>query len=415
MRVPPTSDPVDLQKEPGTCPKCGSASRVGRSLCLSCMLSAGVGANRNNGDLSTETSAKVETLDDLLGELDVCDADWRIGNYQILEEIGRGGMGVIYRARQRHSRRIVALKRILTYHADSQETLVRFRREAEAVAKLDHPNILPIYEVGEHEDGLPSFSMKFAAGGSLVDAGPALRNDPRRIVSLMAKVARAVQYAHEQGILHRDLKPGNILLDGHGEPMVSDFGLAKWLDTTSNLTQTLTIFGTPGYIAPEQVNGSAAKLTPAADVYSLGAILFDLLTGRPPFLGEHALAVIQQASENPAPKLRSLVPTMDRDLETICAKCLERDPTARYRSAGALAEDLERWLDGRSIIARPVSLPVRLWRWSKRNRMTATMTALSVALATVLGTLICKGQFASAPPTTGIAVLPFESLSGDKY
>jgi TolB-like protein len=259
--------------------------------------------------------------------------------------------------------------------------------------------------------------MKFAAGGSLVEAGPALRREPRRAAGLMAKVARAVQYAHISGILHRDLKPANILLDGHGEPLVSDFGLAKWLDSISDLTRSLTIFGTPGYIAPEQVNpalAEAAKLTPAADVYSLGAILFDLLTGRPPFLGEHALAVIQQASQNPAPKLRSLVPTLDRDLETICAKCLERDPTARYRSAGAVAEDLERWLEGRSIVARPVSLPVRLWRWSKRNQMTAAMTVLSVALATVVGTLIWKGQFASPPPTTGIAVLPFESLSPDK-
>jgi serine/threonine-protein kinase len=193
-----------------------------------------------------------ETLEDALSEIEVRDADWRIGNYQILEEIGRGGMGVIYRARQRHSRRIVALKRILSHYADSKETLARFRREAEAAAKLDHPNILPIYEVGVNEDGLPSFSMKFAAGGSLADAGPGLRNEPRRSVGLMAKVARAVQCAHDQGILHRDLKPGNILLDGRGEPLVSDFGLAKWLDTTSDLTQTLTIFGTPGYIAPEQ-------------------------------------------------------------------------------------------------------------------------------------------------------------------
>src|SRR5881296_504090 len=285
MRVPSSSDPVDLQKEPGVCPECGSASRVGRSLCLSCMLSAGMGANGHNGDSPDETSAKAETLDDLLGELDVCDADWRIGNYQILEEIGRGGMGVIYRARQRHSRRIVALKRILSYHADSQETLARFRREAQAAASLDHPNILPIYEVGEDEDGLPFFSMKFAAGGSLRDIAPTLRSEPFRSVALMAKVARAIQYAHAQGILHRDLKPGNILLDGRGEPLVSDFGLAKWLDTASDLTRTLTIFGTPGYVAPEQAEGSTRSLRPSTDIYSLGAILFNLLTGRPPFLG----------------------------------------------------------------------------------------------------------------------------------
>ena len=353
-------------------------------------------------------------LESELAGIDVRDADWRLGNYQILEEIGRGGMGVIYRARQRHSRRIVAVKRILTYHADSQETLMRFRREAEAAAKLDHPNILPIYEVGVNEDGFPSFSMKFAAGGSLVDAAPTLRNEPRRSVKLMAKVARAIQYAHNQGILHRDLKPGNILLDGRGEPLVSDFGLAKWLDRTSDLTQTLTIFGTPGYIAPEQANGPAAELTSAADVYSLGAILFSLLTGRPPFLAEHALAVIQQAAEKPAPKLRSLAPTLDRDLETICAKCLEREPSARYHSAGDLAEDLERWLDGRHIIARPVSAPARIWRWSRRNPAIAGMAALVLALGTMIGVMTWKGEMAGTPRASGIAVLPFESLGTEK-
>ena len=198
---------LHLQSESGCCANCGSASRVGRGLCLNCLLSAGV---ETNGD-QPQTE---ETLDDLLGRIQGPDADWLLGNYQILEEIGRGGMGVIYRARQRHSRRIVALKRILSCHADSRETLMRFRREAQAAANLDHPNILPIYEVSESEEGLPFFSMKFAGGGSLLEAAPALRSEPRRAVALMAKVARAVQYAHDQGILHRDLKPGNILLDG---------------------------------------------------------------------------------------------------------------------------------------------------------------------------------------------------------
>src|SRR5216117_3299397 len=351
---------LHLQNETGNCTNCGSASRVGRGLCLSCLLSSGI-------DTNGEHAPDEPTLDDLLGEIHGHDADWLLGNYQILEEIGRGGMGVIYRARQRHSRRIVAVKRILSYHADSQETLVRFRREAEAAASLDHPNILPIYEVSESEDGLPFFSMKFAAGGSLLDAAPGLRDDPRRIVALMAKVTRAVQYAHGHGILHRDLKPGNILLDGCGDPLVSDFGLAKWLDTSSDLTRTLTMFGTPGYIAPEQAQGPAKNVTPAADIYSIGAVLFDLFTGKTPFVGEHALAVIKQASERPAPKLRTLSPSADRDLETICAKCLERDPQARYGSAADLAKDLERWLEGRPIVARPVSPPVRIWRWSKRN------------------------------------------------
>ena len=403
MNTPPVSSSARRRKEPAPCAECGSTSRVARGLCLNCLLYEGLGGDTCNP----------ETLEDMLGKIDVRDADWRLGNYQILEEIGRGGMGVIYRARQRHSRRIVALKRILSYHADSQETLVRFRREAEAAARLDHPNILPIYEVSENDDGLPSFSMKFAAGGSLHEAAPALHREPRRIVALMAKVARAVQYAHARGILHRDLKPANILLDGRGEPLVSDFGLAKWLDATSELTQTLAIFGTPGYIALEQASGSAGKITPAADVYSLGAILFYLFTGRPPFLGEHALAVIQQAAEKPAPKLRSLAPTLDRDLETICAKCLEREPTARYRSAGDLAEDLERWLAGHSIIARPVSAPVRALRWSRRNPAFAGMTALLLALGAAVGVMIWKGEMATPPVSSGIAVLPFESLSPD--
>jgi len=198
---------------------------------------------------------------------------------------------------------------------------------------------------------------------------------------------------------------------------VSDFGLAKWLDATSELTQTLAIFGTPGYIAPEQANGSAGKITPAADVYSLGAILFYLFTGQPPFLGEHALAVIQQAAEKAPPKLRSLAPTLDRDLETICAKCLEREPTARYHSAGDLAEDLERWLAGHSIRARPISPPVRIWRWSRRNPILAGMTALLLALGSTVGVMTWKVEMATpaAPQLRdGIAVLPFESLSPDK-
>src|SRR6184192_1545150 len=396
---------IRLQKEPLTCPQCGSASRIGRSLCLSCLLAQGL-----RGRVPLRPSE--ETLEDVLGELDVRDAEWRVGDYQILEEIGRGGIGVVYRAR--HRRRIVALKRALPYHAESRETLARFRREAQAAASLDHPNILPIYEVSECDDGLPFFSMKFAGGGSLLEAAPALRGEPRRAVALMAKVVRAVQHAHAQGILHRDLKPGNVLLDGRGEPLVSDFGLAKWLDTSSHLTRTLTIFGTPGYIAPEQVNGSAGKLGPTSDVYSLGAILFDLLTGRPPFLGEHALKVIQQASEKPAPKLRTLVPGLDRDLETICAKCLEREPGARYRSAGALAEDLESWLEGRHIVARPVSPAARAWRWTRRNPVVAGMAALLLVLGSTIGVMIWNGEMAAPPTASGIAVLPFESLSADK-
>jgi serine/threonine protein kinase len=392
---------------PNECPNCHTASRIGRGLCLGCLLQAG---------LNEEEQAESEEFDEVLAAIEIKDAHWRLGNYEVLEEIGRGGMGVIYRARQRHSRRIVALKRVLSYHADSRETLARFRREAEAAASLDHPNILPIYEVAESEEGVPFFSMKFAPGGSLQQAAPALRDDPRECVRLMAKVTRAVQYAHRAGILHRDLKPGNILLDARGEPLVSDFGLAKWLDATSDLTRTLTIFGTPGYIAPEQAHGLAAEVKPAADVYSLGAILFDLLAGRPPFLGEHALAVIRQAAEKPAPKLRSLLPKLDRDLETICARCLERAPAARYGTASDLAVDLERWLERRPIIARPVSPPMQLWRWAKRNPVlsAASIGVSSLAVIAIVA-FVGRSHLASALREESIArrsmaVLPLLDL-----
>jgi serine/threonine protein kinase/tetratricopeptide (TPR) repeat protein len=381
-------------------------ARLSRGLCLGCLLSSLLDEN--------EQSSAAGDLGTLLEAVPASPTLWRLGNYEVLEEIGRGGMGVIYRARQRHSRRIVALKRISSHQAESRETLVRFRREAEAASTLDHPNILPIYEVGETEEGIPYFSMKYASGGSLAEVGPALRNNPQEVVRLLAKVARAVAHAHGQGILHRDLKPGNILLDARGEPLVSDFGLAKWLDTSTDLTRTLMIFGTPGYVAPEQATSSNAELTPAADVYSLGVILFDLFTGRPPFLGENALAVIQQATQKPAPKLRSLAPGLDRDLETICAKCLARDPSARYQSAGALADDLERWLEGRPILARPVLPPVRTWRWLKRNPALATATIAASIFAATAFLLVLTHK---APPLhqakSSIAVLPFENLSGD--
>jgi serine/threonine-protein kinase len=328
----------------------------------------------------------------VLEEVNVRRSEWRIGNYQILQEIGRGGMGVIYRARQRNSQRIVALKRILTVHSDSRETLARFRHEAVTVARLRHPNILPIYELSETEDGLPFFTMKHARGGTLLEAARSLRHDPRRTVRLVSKVSRAMQYAHSKGVLHRDLKPGNILLDKHGEPLVSDFGLAKSLEPRTDLTRTLTSFGTPGFIAPEQAHGPSKDLSPAADIYSIGAVLFYLLAGRPPFIGENALAVIKEAADKPAPKLRTIAPELDRDLEIICAKCLEREPEARYSSAADLAEDLERWLNGRAIVARRLAAPVRIWRWSKRDPKFAGALAASIVLA-MLNLVAVLGAF----------------------
>jgi len=382
--------------------------RLDTGVCVSCLLREGL---ETGGEVS---KAVYETV---LDELDTPDKPWQLGNYEILEQIGCGGMGVIYRARQRHSQRIVAVKRVLSYRADSHGALQRFRREAQAVASLDHPNILPIYEVSESEDGLPFFSMKLAEKGSLHENVASLRDEPRKCVQMMAKVARAVEYAHSHGVLHRDIKPGNILLNDRGEPLVSDFGLAKLLDGNNDLTRSLTTFGTAGFIAPEQAGDTAVDLTPAADVYSLGAVLFNVLAGRPPFLGSNPVSVIRQASETQAPKLRLLAPSLDRDLETICARCLERDPKARYQSAGDLAADLERWLGGHPIVARPVSPLARIWRWSQRNpklvgAATAGLLLGAAAVWLFRGELFRPSQF--DPPDRSIAVLPFTDSSEAK-
>src|SRR5436190_6268893 len=372
----PSDSAADIIKHPTQCPQCGAMTQVDHGTCINCLLREG---------LIAKGEASRETFESILAEANVTDAQWRLGHYEILEEIGRGGMGVIYRARRQHSRRIVAVKRIFAHDVNSHETLVRFRREAEAVARLDHPNILPIHEISESDEGLPFFSMKYATGGSLRAAAPALYTKPRECVRLMAKVARAIAYAHSKGVLHRDLQPGNILLDENGEPMVSDFGLAKWLDQSSDLTRTLETLGTPGYIAPEQTEYPADKLTSAADIYSLGAILFYLLTGRPPFVGPNVLHVIHQAAATAAPRLRSLAPSLDRDLETIVARCLESDPNARYQSAGTLADDLEHWLRHEPIRARRVGVFTRGRKWMRRNPTTTALVTLLVALASGIG------------------------------
>jgi TolB-like protein/Flp pilus assembly protein TadD/tRNA A-37 threonylcarbamoyl transferase component Bud32 len=402
----PSDSAADGIENPAKCPQCSAVTRLDHGTCINCLLREG---------LEATGEASRETFESILAEADILDKQWRLGHYEILEEIGRGGMGVIYRARQQHSRRIVAVKRILAHELSSHETLVRFRREAEAVASLDHPNILPIYEVSESEQGLPFFSMKYATGGSLRAAAPGLRTKPRECVRLMAKVARGIAYAHSKGVLHRDLQPGNILLDENGEPMVSDFGLAKWLNETSDLTRTLETLGTPGYIAPEQTERPAAELTSTADIYSLGAILFYLLAGRPPFVGPNVLSVIHQAAATPAPRLRSLVPSLDRDLETIIARCLESDPNARYQSAEALAEDLERWLRHEPIRARRTGVLTRGRKWVRRNPTTTALVISLVALAAMVSVMLWErgSPRPMAPMPTGIAVLPFENLSGD--
>ena len=280
------------------------------------------------------------------------------GDYELLEQIGRGGQGVVFRARQKSLNRIVALKVIGLGHWATEAHLKRFRLEAEAAARLEHPGIVPIHEVGER-DGSCYFSMKFVEGGQLDEVA---RREPmsiRQAAELIAKVARTVHYAHEHGILHRDIKPGNILLDEKGEPHLTDFGLARLVESESTVTRTVDVLGTPSYMAPEQAAGNNASVSSATDVYGIGAVLYQLLTGQPPFAGGTTYETIKLLLDTEPRQPRLLNPKIDRDLSTICLKCLEKDPKRRYSSALALAEDLERWLKHEPIQARRIGLFTR--------------------------------------------------------
>jgi eukaryotic-like serine/threonine-protein kinase len=333
-------------------------------------------------------------------------AGTEFGDFELLEEIATGGMGVVFKARHKKLNRIVALKTIrLSAKKPGADAIQRFRIEAEAVARLDHPQIVPIYEMGEH-GGCPFLSLKLISGGDLERHVPRLRDNPRAIARLIRDVARAVHYAHLRGILHRDLKPSNILLDEHDVPHVTDFGLAKCVDNDSGLTQTGLILGTPAYMAPEQVVGHHAEITTAADVYGLGAVLYKLLTGRPPFHADSVYETLRQVREQEPVSPGICGPRVDRDLEAICLKSLEKDPRRRYPSAEAMADDLERWLAGEPIAARPIGSIRRAWRWCARNRVVAGLSASVAALlvaVTAVATVSAFRQHALAEQATASA------------
>jgi serine/threonine protein kinase len=274
----------------------------------------------------------------------------QVAGYDILEVLGRGGMGVVYKARQHGLNRIVALKMILAGASASPQDLSRFRAEAEAVAQLAHSNIVQIYEIGE-QGGCPFLALEYVGGGSLAQHLDGTPVAPKQAAETVVALARAVQHAHERGIVHRDLKPANVLLHADGTPKIADFGLAKRADSNQVHTLTGTILGSPSYMAPEQAAGASDKIGPATDVYALGVILYEMLTGRPPFKGATLLETIEQVREHDPVPPRFLLPKTPRDLETICLKCLEKSPQRRYASAADLAADLQAFLDGEPIRA----------------------------------------------------------------
>ena len=406
------------------CRKCGAAIPPDspQQSCGACLLETGLGLLADEPVAGVDSSSEAAYSAEAAANAGSAKADdpgraspmlMDFGDYELLEQIGRGGQGVVFRARQKSLNRTVALKIIGLGQWATKAHLKRFRLEAEAAARLEHPGIVPIHEVGER-DGSCYFSMKFVEGGQL-DAIPKREPMPiRQAVELIAKVARTVHYAHEHGILHRDIKPGNILLDAKGEPHLTDFGLARLVESESSVTQTLDVLGTPSYMAPEQAVGNNTAVSSTTDVYGLGAVLYQLLTGQPPFAGGTTYETIRLLLDTEPRQPRLINPKIDRDLSTICLKCLEKDPKRRYFSALALAEDLGRWLKHEPIVARHTGVFTRGRKWVRRNPSISIMAAMLLALAAPLAVIIWKSEFVRQPVTTGIAVLPFENLGEQK-
>ena len=343
-----------------------------------------IGGDQQSGEPSLEATAvpaSGDSTEPSIAGSSVGGALSALGEYEILEEIARGGMGVVYQARQTQLNRIVALKLIKSGELAGDEEVQRFRNEAEAAAQLDHPNIVPIYEVGE-QDGRHFFSMGFVDGVGLdarIKEGPL---PPREAAELIKTIAEAVQYAHDKGIVHRDLKPANVLIDNDGNPRITDFGLAKKVGEDSGMTATGQVMGTPSYMPPEQAEGKLEKIGPASDVYALGAMLYATLTGRPPFQAANVMETLKQVLEQDPVSPRVLNPAVDRDLETICVKCLEKEVGLRVESAEELAQELRRFLDGVPIRSRPTGRIARIWKWCRRRPVAAALSA-AVVIAVV--------------------------------
>lgn len=308
------------------------------------------------------------------------------GDYELIREIARGGMGVVYQARQLKANRLVAIKMILAGQFASKADVSRFYAEAESAARLDHPNIVPIFDVGRHGNH-HFFSMAFVDGESLADRIRTGPMPPHEAAAIVRTIADAVSYAHQQGVIHRDLKPGNVLVSKSGDLRVTDFGLAKQIDSGHDLTATHQVLGTPNYMPPEQAAGQAANVGVTADVYSIGAIMYALVTGRPPFQAASQLDTLRQVMERDPVAPHLLLPELDADYETICLKCLEKQPSSRYANAGALRDELDRYLNGQPITARPVGSVERAWRWCKRNRLVASL-ASGVIASLVVGLVV---------------------------